>query len=266
MRNNTSSTIAWKSTVLSLLLLVLLQSRLALSVLQSCQTDADCKNISTSDKGEPGFVPPFSICDEGSCTNPFEGGCLYTRSFKDEDGYSNSLKNRRVCNSNDAQAADGGSTMCRQLDSDVRVDEVRIAANDWESSILLSWIYQIILSEILDVPVTLEFNVDERQTEAGSFYDRNNSFVYSSESYPFDYLKTAAEMVEGQVCDARSKEPCAHMIPEIWDGAAASMEIAIGKKSCAVHVRFTSVLIEHVKVILSFCHNCIKSHSHLLQS
>lgn len=224
---NTSRT-AWQSTVLSLLLIVLLQSRLALSALQSCQTNADCDNISTSENKKIGL----SICDEGSCTNPFEGGCLNaisTTRFND-DGYSNFLKQRRVCNSNDAQA-DAGSSMCRKLDSDVRVDEVRIAVSDRESSILLSWIYQIILSEILDVPVTLEFNVDERQTEAGSFYDRKNRFVYSSESYPFDYLKTAAEMAKkGQVCDASSKEPCAHMIPEIWDGAATSIEIAIGKK------------------------------------
>ena len=34
--------------------------------------------------------------------------------------------------------------------------EVRVLAQDWESSIFQAWILQIVLSEILDVPVSVE--------------------------------------------------------------------------------------------------------------
>jgi len=79
----------------------------------------------------------------------------------------------------------------------------------------LSWIYQILLSEVFGVPVTIELGDGKRRQE-GSFYDRQNRFVKPDHVYPVEHLLEAAR-VKGD-CTITDK-PCAHILPEVWDGA-----------------------------------------------
>ena len=81
--------------------------------------------------------------------NPFEKGCLLT--IAEERNETELLlhkdKNRfqtveRICNSNDV--ADGLDQCYNE--NDHRYEEIRIAIGDWDSTIFISWIMQIILS------------------------------------------------------------------------------------------------------------------------
>lgn len=56
---------------------------------------------------------------------------------------------------------------------------------------------------------------DGKSGHSGSFYDRDNLFLYPSQVYPIDSLIEASKY-DG-VCSATSK-PCAHILPEVWDG------------------------------------------------
>jgi hypothetical protein len=88
----------------------------------------------------------------------------------------------------------------------------------------------------LDVPATVEFNADGKNTDAGSFYDRSSRFIFGTVAYPFDNLKEAAEIKEeGNICDSNSKEPCAHMIPEIWAGSEGLLKAEVGKGCASVY-------------------------------
>jgi hypothetical protein len=147
-------------------------------------------------------------------------GCLTAiADERNEEKYLDIIK-PRICNSNDGE--DSG---CRRINKEFAFDEVRIATSDWESTVVHSWIYQIILSEILDVPTTINFGSDVKDSE-GSFYDRKNRFVIAEKSYPFEYLKEAFRLQEeeGIQCDSHSDKPCAHLMTEIWDGALNSVE------------------------------------------
>jgi hypothetical protein len=61
----------------------------------------------------------------------------------------------RVCNSEDGpDAADLGH--CRVPYEGLDYMEIRIHNQNWESVFFESWVLQILLSEMLDVPVTIE--------------------------------------------------------------------------------------------------------------
>ncbi|GFH47769.1 hypothetical protein CTEN210_04244 [Chaetoceros tenuissimus] len=214
-----------------------------------CENTLDCINtFKTSGSTE---------CKDGFCTNPFRKGCLYSKahssntiqdeSFTDDSSTKNSfdtfgrrqLKNLnqdqllssiRTCNSDDGQLnvldhhGYSDIRLCRKSSFDY--EEVVIAPGNWESTVLIAWIYQIILSEILHVPVTLEFGHDvdsniQPAKEAGSFYDEFDRFVYASSAYPFEYLQEATR-VDGK-CSA-TDEFCAHVLPEVWSGADAQIQ------------------------------------------
>mmetsp|Transcript_931 Transcript_931/g.1213 ORF Transcript_931/g.1213 Transcript_931/m.1213 type:complete len:846 (-) Transcript_931:357-2894(-) len=150
--------------------------------------------------------------------NPFEKGCLLT--IAEERNETELLlhkdKNRfqtveRICNSNDV--ADGLDQCYNE--NDHRYEEIRIAIGDWDSTIFISWIMQIILSELLRVPTTLEFGFDDKKhmTSMGSFYDRESRYTYSDTVYGYEWLKEAK--LQNGNC-SKAEKPCAHIIPEIW--------------------------------------------------
>ena len=100
--------------------------------------------------------------------------------------------------------------------------EIRIHAQNWDSAMLSAWVMQILLSEFLNVPVTIETSqrydsAASSTTNAGSFYHRYASLQYGAMGYDYDALRTAHRLGD---CRLRSdkNEPCAMIIPEVWNG------------------------------------------------
>jgi hypothetical protein len=76
-------------------------------------------------------------------------------------------------------------------------------------------VYEILLSEIFGVPVSIEMGVDDKKStdQIGSFYDTEGRFVLSDNVYPAHHL-VEADRVQG-VCSLTDK-PCSHLMPEVW--------------------------------------------------
>ena len=89
----------------------------------------------------------------------------------------------------------------------------------------VSWIQQIILSEVLGVPVTIESGPGNNDDEL-SFYYAKNKYELPNQLYPMELL-VEADRVHGN-CSA-TETPCAHVIPEIWRTSDADILNAIGK-------------------------------------
>jgi hypothetical protein len=146
-----------------------------------CSTSAHCEET----------LRPGSQCIEGFCTNPFyHGGCL--KSLLPD------WEKPRVCNSLDPpEAKELG--YCR--DSPFDYAEVRIASTNWESANLGAWILQILLSEILDVPTSLE----------GGFPDVKTTFIrplITTKLTKINITKNSSRRIE-----SRTVEPFTRMIP-----------------------------------------------------
>lgn len=148
-----------------------------------------------------------SECENGKCTNPFEMGCL--RYMAKRDGNIEKEFRIRACNSDDKAL---NSTNCRVPNFDYV--ETRISLQNWDMAIAFAWIYQILLSEVLGVPTTLEFGEGKRDGVL-SFYERDAQYKYPSASYPMDQLETA-HLVNGD-CE-KTTAPCSHIMPDVWDG------------------------------------------------
>ena len=128
-----------------------------------------------------------------------------------------SFEKTRICNSDDDITPED-KKFCRKptLADFFLYDEVRIAPGSWESSIIMAWIYQILLTEVLEVPVTIE-NGDGKKG-VGSFYDRTNGFTFVDSDYESTIYTTIweAERVGGDC--SKTDKPCAHILPEVWEG------------------------------------------------
>lgn len=163
----------------------------------SCETNSQCQFsfLNTSE------------CVAGSCSNPFlKGGCL--------KNLLPDWKRLRVCNSQDTQEdADAGH--CRWGNEGLEHMEIRISSQNWESAFFESWVMQILLSELLDVPATIETGVEGLGL---NFYDPDNAFNYGANN-DWDALKNAATHLDCQNLPPSGEyQSCAHVIPEIWNG------------------------------------------------
>jgi hypothetical protein len=175
----------------------------------ACHVTADCEK-----------VLPISgdvECINGFCSNPFRRGCL--EAMDREKGTANFKDFRqRVCNSDDA--ATGEQSSCLLPASLFETyDEIRVATGDWESSIFLSWIIQIILGEILRVPVTIETSAP-RSAGSISFYDEKNGMAYAAVPVNYEALRRATAL-DGDCTQAdreSGNDACAHVLPEVWSG------------------------------------------------
>ena len=81
---------------------------------------------------------------------------------------------------------------------------------------------QIVLSEILGVPSTLESGSRDVLL---SFYDETNSFPYPNRAYGYDDLRIANEAPGGDctyVLNQVASASCAHVLPEVWAGQKAA--------------------------------------------
>lgn len=128
----------------------------------------------------------------------------------------------RTCNSEDGpQAIEQG--ICSKNANDY--SEVRVWSQNWESAIIASWMMQIIYSELVGVPSTIETGVVEKNA---NFYDVTNRMDYgkANEYKMFEYAHSAPggdcsiyrdrnEKVKVDV-NADDYIPCAHAVMEIW--------------------------------------------------
>ena len=179
-----------------------------------CTSNIDCKSklITAGD----------SVCEDGFCTNPFQSGCLQTMAKQ----YGNKKEFRipgvfdriRICNSDDNLIKDEAvkAEFCRQPDY-FSYDEIRISPSNWESAIIISWVYQILLTELLDVPVTMEHG--DGMNGKGSFYDRKNNFVYVKSAFEKEIHTTLWKSDELDGDCSKTTDPCAHILPEVWDSS-----------------------------------------------
>ena len=144
----------------------------------TCKTDQDCLDQ---------LQRPESFCtDDGHCSNPFVKGCLATLRNRRDVNTENALESiipSRICNSDDFRQStqDPNSIapplptreFCIPQDFDFDYPEIRIHNGNWESSIFLSWILQIILMEVLQVPVTAGLTTNT--TAKSGFYAVENT-------------------------------------------------------------------------------------------
>ena len=169
--------------------------------------------------------PGTSICENGFCTNPFELGCLKVMSEKYKTKNLTWIKNIefdkiRICNSDDEgrnSTSSDSRLPCRKADWAEYFDmgEVRIGSSISLSSLYLSWIMQIVLTEILEVPTTLEHFVEDL-LGTGSFYDRDLYYPHRFATETGLELSAIAQAYE--VVDCRlTNEPCAHVLPDVSD-------------------------------------------------
>jgi len=169
----------------------------------ACVQTSDCETI----------LRQGSQCVDGFCTNPFyHGGCL--KSLLPDDVRDNLKKRLRVCNSQDPPEAEQLG-YCRP--SPMKYAEIRIGGRNWESAMFGAWIMQILLSEILDMPTSIEGGVPGLDL---NFYHPNNAFEFwKAEFDPALTELTSATRVKDcstVTSDPDHYEPCSHILPEVW--------------------------------------------------
>ena len=171
-----------------------------------------------------------SKCVDGKCSNPFVEGCLKTMlggggNTDADDAQAtekminliNSLSllgalDGRVCNSDDNNDNDEDENSPFCIENKIGYPEIRIFNANWESSIFLAWIKQIMLMEVLKVPVSVGLN--SALTNVTGFYSPKNTLEYSSKAYAWEALKTSTNNV---ACET-IQEDCVHVLPEVWNG------------------------------------------------
>ncbi|CAJ1957666.1 unnamed protein product [Cylindrotheca closterium] len=155
-----------------------------------------------------------SICVENLCINKFyRDGCLKS--------YVPNWTKIRVCNSDDPpEAEDMG--FCRQSKFDYM--EIRALAQDWETSWFSTWILQILLSEILDVPVSVETGGPNMNAD---FYGRNlhiDSGIFEPNFLELDSGAQNIDCRKVKNSDPENYESCAQIILETWNSNELSIQ------------------------------------------
>lgn len=130
----------------------------------------------------------------------------------------------RTCSSDDPIDAEENG-FCKK--SAMNYPEVRIHAQNWESSFFEAWIMQILLSELLDVPVSIEAGTAEANI---NLYHKFSALDYGVAN-GFDAIETAFETKDCRRLLSNNNEyvPCAHVIPEVWSLAKWSIAEQLDK-------------------------------------
>ncbi|KAL3927658.1 MAG: hypothetical protein SGBAC_012995 [Bacillariaceae sp.] len=157
--------------------------------MDDCLSDRDCEAL---------YRPGSTCLNTGKCSNPFTEGCLKGMLLDDRP---------RVCNSDDDMEGITGNN-CRT--SQLNYPEIRVHYQNWETAIFFSWILQISLMELLDVPVKVGLGSDSRDA---SFYSMDNNLLYSPVGYSWDGLRKANEL-NGDCL--QTEEDCVHVLPDAW--------------------------------------------------
>jgi len=93
-----------------------------------------------------GRVYSTTTNSHSSNSNPFYAGCLQQK--------RTDWKLQRVCNSDDEYYSDNSAAACRP--PPLPYPEIRIYTQNWQSVFFESWLLQILLSELLDIPTSVE--------------------------------------------------------------------------------------------------------------
>ena len=201
-----------------------------------CNLTIDCESILNT-KG-------VSICEDGYCTNPFQYGCLHTMEEKHKKGkmkntrFRKALEKIRICNSDDYAMRD--QEICRTPDwkNHFQYDEVRIGGSNYGSGALIGWIHQIILTELLEIPSTIEIGNYSSGRE-GSFYHKYPEIVYVEDGIEADLNVLLASTENGGNC-SNSLVPCAHMLPDVslfdndFDHETVASEFSLHRICCCL--------------------------------
>jgi len=148
-------------------------------------------------------VPPTEF------DNPFTtGGCLYQR----KEGW----RKKRVCGSEDSsEIKESGGHYC-ESSNPLDYMEIRIHGEDWVAALFETWALQILLSEVLQVPTSVETSV---AGNAVNFYD-SRSRIQPGSSDNFICLESGAvgdcSLVQGSGEGDEDYQSCCHFIPEVW--------------------------------------------------
>ena len=196
MKSTTNAATSSSSTIRLVLLLCLLVLKSTIAEI-ACVSDAFCQEQ---------YQTGSTSClmedkqDEGVCSNPYQQRCL------DETVY-------RVCNSDDIARNASEKGLCSLPPQNY--PEIRLYQQNWETSIFQSWMYQILLMEVVGVPTTIGLRTG--QTEKASFYSPTNTMEYGPVEYPYHALDKA-NRVPGNDCRLTS-EDCAQLLMEEWGSA-----------------------------------------------
>ncbi|CAB9498898.1 expressed unknown protein [Seminavis robusta] len=137
----------------------------------------------------------------------------------------------RVCNSDDqdvigtdTSASASGTNKCIQ--PSVPTPEIRIWGGTWEAINMQAWLLQIILSELVGVPTSIETGSQDRNF---NFYSSTNRFEYGDDTQVIPSVQVAYKL-EGDCSRANDNatseayQACAHVVPEIWNDLVSIKE------------------------------------------
>ena len=153
-------------------------------------------------------------------SNPYYSGCLHQKL----EGW----KNLRVCSGRMDPPNAAALGLCRPPPFDYL--EIRVGTGNWDSATALGWLTQIILSEILGVPSSMESGMFGSSRD---FYDPQGRVDFDTSMGPAPLVK--ASEIPGSDCrslvkantDEENYVPCAHFMPEFW---GTSTEHVLEKK------------------------------------
>ncbi|CAB9530192.1 Gamma-aminobutyric acid (GABA) B receptor [Seminavis robusta] len=152
--------------------------------------------------------------------NPYFSGCLHQTVTGKKYGAK-----KRVCNSNDPDWALG--KYCQLPDPQLDYLEIRLNTGNWDSFVAETWILQIILSEILGVPTTVDSGAP---MERRSLYELDD-VIDQDATVVRDHT---AESANQPNCDCRfateNGVQCGHYMGEVWNDDLALTQSLIHEK------------------------------------
>jgi len=122
----------------------------------------------------------------------------------------------RTCHSDDpTDALENGD--CRP--SSLEYPEVRTVMRGWDTQTMGSWLLQILMSELLGVPASIEAGAPDL---IGDFYNMRYPSPNSNGLTDAECLVRASEMDNGEcITSTQEKDssyvPCCHISPEVWE-------------------------------------------------
>jgi 7 transmembrane sweet-taste receptor of 3 GCPR len=221
------SFLARQVVMVVLLLLLLLQlgswhgGVIVVYALVPCDNSNDCERI---------LVPGSECLETGFCSNAFyKGGCL-SNMMKSLNGTSytatttnNKNRHLRACSSADPSEAETlGYCVSR---NDWNYTEIRLMGNNWESVFFETWIVQILLSEMLGVPTSVDTGMADTVVD---FYNNEGRMEYGK-GYDWDAIRMASKVGDCRLVkqsdDPEDYQSCAHVSLEVWEGQLENMKL-----------------------------------------
>eukprot|EP00587_Corethron_hystrix_P001935 CAMPEP_0113307476 /NCGR_PEP_ID=MMETSP0010_2-20120614/6303_1 /TAXON_ID=216773 ORGANISM="Corethron hystrix, Strain 308" /NCGR_SAMPLE_ID=MMETSP0010_2 /ASSEMBLY_ACC=CAM_ASM_000155 /LENGTH=636 /DNA_ID=CAMNT_0000162333 /DNA_START=60 /DNA_END=1967 /DNA_ORIENTATION=- /assembly_acc=CAM_ASM_000155 len=128
----------------------------------------------------------------------------------------------RVCNSDDLKVSED-QRQCLTTALSSYYEEVRISIQYWDTPTYEAWVAQILLSELLGVPTTIEANKPDVNM---NFYNSENNFAIGSifgegegDYGQWQHLARGGEIGDCTKAnrDYENYEPCSNFVPEFWN-------------------------------------------------